>query len=138
MNMPNELLWKDGELFPGEWVDDGSTDGLYNTHYPLHFVDRLRIGSCRRSDRREGEKNFTDFGDRLESHGVDSIHFRHRCRAHSYPHYVWQSEIPGASDFHEVPELEWWQKAKIPSLLLWDRQYHDHHILGEIERGEWD
>ncbi len=52
------------ELF-GKWVDSGEADGLYFRKYQEPFVIRLFDKLERDANRRDGELNFIDFGEKL-------------------------------------------------------------------------
>lgn len=57
--LPNEVMWQDGELFPGRWVMDSSGEGQVGQHYPLPFLFRLfdkldRDEAIREQNERQG------------------------------------------------------------------------------------
>jgi len=151
--LPNELLWKDGELWEWrnpswKWIDDGSAQGLYCQQHDcrpylfLFFEDQER-----RISRWLQEKKQESFSEQLAP-GPTSIttidaQISRRKREHRRPTWDWIPTITGEEHLPETHHLKWWQKVRAISVhkraeLELKSGRDDHIIADEIERGEWD
>lgn len=126
---PNELLWKDSELFPGKWFQDGSGLGQYGQKYPSRSPIPFLEKQERDKDRREAAKLVLeippeDMPPMLRTQTqIEAYIARHASKRHR-PVLTFDTG------------LTWWQE--LPFLTIEERALIDDFFNWEINHGDWN
>ncbi|MEK7609752.1 MAG: hypothetical protein AAB470_01365 [Patescibacteria group bacterium] len=125
--LPNEILWKDDELF-GRWFQDGSGHGQYGQKYPARWIERLFTKLDKLTKQREIAKRVLTFDDSLTPLPTNQMQ-RDTQRAHG--------DYKGRGGILWDDGLSWWQK--LPQISIQERALiGDQHAEEELQLGDWD
>ncbi|MEK7642079.1 MAG: hypothetical protein AAB365_03790 [Patescibacteria group bacterium] len=139
IGFPNEVLWRDAELFPGTWVDDPYCRGLYCQKVPEHWLVKLLTKLDRDADRREAKARELNFDGPLSEHRpqtqaqIEMSLRRHRRR---HGHYINWTSNRRSKLTRRVETLFWYRK--LPDMNIQERAQLDDIVAHELATHQWD